>query len=207
MDTIKIYKYYQPLTKNALVAANVIQHALPVALCNMLKLQIFFQAALHPVQCPKTTSDFTAWGSAPLPRGPDWCWMPKGSSKDISRSFIILCYNIPHTLSWKSLKCAFVKLKPVISGSDMTSSILTWKTNLTGSLRRIPLVLSQHWRHLLVRWCMSLLSRVNTWMKFTLRRSCFLPAHLVKLNRRWCWSIFPRYLIITPASKSWVFIL
>lgn len=84
----------------------------------------------------------------------------------------------------------------------MTPSTSTWKTNLNGSWRGIPSVLSQHWRHLLVRWYMSPPSPVTTWMRFTLRRSCFLPLLMVKLSRRWCWSIFLRYLIQRLLSKS-----
>lgn len=144
----------------------------------------FFQEVLHQVQSPRTASDFTAWDSARLPKGPDWCWMPKGSSKDT-----LLYFKARH--HWG------ISMKVYIfCAAGMTLSTLTWKTSLNGSLRGTHLALSQHWKHLLVRWYMSLPLPVNTWMRPTLRTSCFLPHLLVKLNRRWCWRISPRYLVL-----------
>lgn len=77
--------------------------------------------------------------------------------------------------------------------AGLKPSTFNLKTNLTGSFRRILLVLFQHWKHLLVRWYMNPWSPVNTWMKLTPKRNCFLPHLLVKLSKKWCWRIFPRY--------------
>lgn len=75
----------------------------------------------------------------------------------------------------------------------MTQSTSTLKTNQTGSLRRILLVSYRHWRLLLARWYTSPPSPASTWMKSTPKRNCFLPLLLVKLSKKWCLSIFPRY--------------
>ena len=152
----------------------------------------FFQEVLHQVQSPKTPSDFTAWDSARLPKGPDWCWKPKGSSKE--RLYCISKHVITEEYVWK-FKIWF-SWWYIFCAAGMTLSTLTWMTNQTGSLRGTHLVMSQHWKHLLVKWSMSLSLPVNTWMRPTLRTSCFLPHLLVKLNRRWCWRISPRYLVL-----------
>lgn len=75
----------------------------------------------------------------------------------------------------------------------MRRSTSTFKINLTGFLRRILLVPSRRWRQLMARWYMNPSSPVITWMKFTLRRSCFLPLRLAKLSKKLCLRIFPRY--------------
>lgn len=75
----------------------------------------------------------------------------------------------------------------------MRQSTSTFKINPTGFLRRILLVPSRRWRQLMARWSVNPSSPVITWMKLTLTRSCFLPLRLVKLSKKWCLSIFPRY--------------